>query len=265
MSILKNTVVATLLLCSTIAFPAVGATELHLSKAEATSVGKKIWRNECGGTVAGLTSWNAGEEFPSLGIGHFIWYPKDFRGPFDESFPRLLAYFQEQHVKLPEWLKPGMPSPWSTKQEFDRDINSPRMQELRNLLSSTVPVQTQFIVRRLEAALPKMVAAAPAECKEKLPRQFNRMLKGGPRAVFALVDYVNFKGEGVLESERYNGYGWGLLQVLCDMQNTKDTVHDFAESAKKALSRRVANAPAARHEDRWLSGWNKRIDRYISD
>ena len=29
-----------------------------------------------------------------------------------------------------------------------------------------------------------------------------------------LIDYVNFKGEGVLETERYRGRGWGLLQVL---------------------------------------------------
>ena len=38
-------------------------------------VGRKVWVNECDGTVAGLTSWNADEAFPSLGIGHFIWYP----------------------------------------------------------------------------------------------------------------------------------------------------------------------------------------------
>jgi hypothetical protein len=42
-------------------------------------VGKKVWINECDGTVAGLTSWNGDEAFPSLGIGHFIWYPADNR------------------------------------------------------------------------------------------------------------------------------------------------------------------------------------------
>ncbi|MBX9724225.1 MAG: hypothetical protein K2X81_22645, partial [Candidatus Obscuribacterales bacterium] len=48
--------------------------KLHLSEKEAAAVGQKIWRNECSGSIDGLTSWNAGEEFPSLGIGHFIWY-----------------------------------------------------------------------------------------------------------------------------------------------------------------------------------------------
>ncbi|HEX4630297.1 MAG TPA: hypothetical protein VH188_04970, partial [Chthoniobacterales bacterium] len=61
---------------------------INLSPAETRRIGNKIWQNECGGTVAGLTSWNAGENFASLGIGHFIWYPKGVRGPFDESFPK---------------------------------------------------------------------------------------------------------------------------------------------------------------------------------
>ena len=55
-------------------------------------IGRKIWQNECGGTVAGLTSWNAGENFASLGIGHFIWYPAGARGPFEESFPVFVRY-----------------------------------------------------------------------------------------------------------------------------------------------------------------------------
>ncbi|HSV63887.1 MAG TPA: hypothetical protein VLH83_11140, partial [Chthoniobacterales bacterium] len=40
---------------------------INLSPVETRRIGNKIWRNECGGTVAGLTSWNAGENFASLG------------------------------------------------------------------------------------------------------------------------------------------------------------------------------------------------------
>src|SRR5205085_8036676 len=36
------------------------ATAINLSPAETRRIGNKIWQNECGGTVAGLTSWNAG-------------------------------------------------------------------------------------------------------------------------------------------------------------------------------------------------------------
>src|SRR4051812_6435929 len=34
---------------------------VNLSRAEALRIGKKIWQNECAGTVSGLTSWNGGE------------------------------------------------------------------------------------------------------------------------------------------------------------------------------------------------------------
>ena len=46
-----------------------------LGDAQLERIGKRIWSNECNGTVDGLTSWNTGENFASLGIGHFIWYP----------------------------------------------------------------------------------------------------------------------------------------------------------------------------------------------
>src|ERR1700761_3682082 len=63
-------------------------------------IGRKVWMNECDGTVTGLTSWNGGEAFPSLGIGHFIWYPAGKRGPYEESFPLLIAYLRDRQVKL---------------------------------------------------------------------------------------------------------------------------------------------------------------------
>ena len=78
----------------------VSASEIRVSDAEADRIGKKIWQNECSGTRDGLTSWNKGEDFPSLGIGHFIWYPENKRGPFKESFPALKDYLQSQGVKL---------------------------------------------------------------------------------------------------------------------------------------------------------------------
>ena len=44
--------------------------------------------------------WNPGEEFPSLGIGHFIWYPAGVDGPFIESFPRLLAFLSARQETI---------------------------------------------------------------------------------------------------------------------------------------------------------------------
>ena len=75
------------------------AQTVELSDAQALEIGRRIWKNECGGTVNGLTAWNAGEEFASLGIAHFIWYPEGKRGPFEESFPKLADYLARHGVR----------------------------------------------------------------------------------------------------------------------------------------------------------------------
>jgi hypothetical protein len=93
-------------------------------------------------------------------------------------------------------------------------------------------------------------------------QQFQR-LTDSARGCFALADYVNFKGEGVLATERYRGQGWGLLQVLEQMPDTNnDAVAAFSRAAAQVLTRRVQNAPPERKESRWLSGWTQRVDNY---
>ncbi len=234
-----------------------------LSPAQMDRVGQRIWRNECGGTVAGLTSWNSGEDFASLGIGHFIWYPKGRRGPFEESFPPLMAFLAARGIPVPAWT--SGPCPWASKAAFDADKKGPRQQELRALLSRTVRQQTEFIMVRMQQALPKMLAAAPGRDRQSVQRVFN-VLMDTAEGTFCLIDYVNFKGEGTSPTERYQGQGWGLLQVLQDMGQRADSLTpwnvQFAGAAKRVLSRRVANAPPERKEQRWLAGWHNRCDGY---
>jgi hypothetical protein len=248
--------------------PLAGKSEaITLSKNEAAAIGKKIWRNECNGTVSGLTSWNEGENFASLGIGHFIWYPRGQKGPFDESFPKLIAFLVAHGAGVPEWLRQAAHSdcPWNSRKEFLQAQDSPRMKELRQFLAETVDLQSQFLVDRLERSLPKMLAeAAPAE-RARVEQNFRRLSETS-RGCYALIDYVNFKGEGVLHSERYQGQGWGLLQVLEEMRSGKyDPVEEFSRSAALVLRRRVQNAPPERHESRWLTGWLNRVNGYTRD
>ncbi len=243
--------------------PCFAELKLHLSEKEAAVVGQKIWRNECSGSIEGLTSWNAGEEFPSLGIGHFIWYTDSFRGPFEESFPKMLSFLQEHNAKIPAWLSPTMHCPWKSREEFLNQQKSPQMLELRQLLSSTVPLQTEFIVQRMQDALPKMLEKAPESSRAKVQKQFDRVLSAGSAGAFALIDYVNFKGEGINDKERYKGEGWGLLQVLQGMSETDAAVKAFSDSAIKALTLRVQNSPPERHESRWLPGWTRRVKDYV--
>lgn len=236
---------------------------ITLSPEEASRIGKKVWQNECNGTISGLTSWNAGENFASLGIGHFIWYPRDQRGPFEESFPKFIDFIPRAGV--PAWLQGAAPCPWNSRAEFQRAQDSARMQELRQFLARTVNLQAQFLAHRLQEALPKMLAETAPANRANVQQQFERVA-GSARGRYALVDYVNFKGEGILPSERYRGQGWGLLQVLEEMRSDpSDASDEFARAAKTVLTRRVNNAPRERHESRWLSGWLKRITSYSRD
>jgi len=234
---------------------------IRLSDSQAREIGQRIWKNECAGTVDGLTSWNQGEAFASLGIGHFIWYPVGQTGPFEESFPRLVVYLDRQGVALPGWLKNANGCPWPDRSSFMRDFQSPKMVELRMLLKNTVPQQARFAAMRLEAALPKMLAAAPAGSRDRIRNNFYRVARE-PLGMYALMDYVNFKGEGVSPTERYKGQGWGLLQVLETMSDSGPALPAFARAADTVLTRRVENSPPDRKEQRWLPGWRNRLKTY---
>ena len=234
---------------------------IHVSKADATLIGHKIWMNEGAAKVSNLTVWNKGETFASLGIGHFIWYPVGQEGPYDEQFPGLLKFLQQQRIALPEWLQSIPDCPWISRSAFYDDIDSAKMLSLRNLLKNTISQQVEFIIKRLEQALPKMRDVLPTEEQRTHVRQQFYRVAEQPAGVYALIDYVNFKGEGTSPKERYKSEGWGLLQVLENMSGTSDKVMvEFAQAADKVLTRRVENAP--KDESRWLPGWRNRLKTY---
>jgi hypothetical protein len=248
--------------CSSWAAPA-AAPASKLSAPQKAAIGKKIWQNESGGEVAGLTAWNGGEEFPSLGIGHFIWYPKGFKGRFAESWPQFIAFARERGAKPPE-VALQRHSPWNSKAEFQRDFKGAEMAGLRKWLSGTVELQTDYIIDRSRAALPKILAAAPGSERAKIEANY-RKVSTTSQGTYALIDYVNFKGDGTQTSERYNGQGWGLMQVLGGMKEVSAgpaAATEFAASAKRVLSRRISNSPPARAEAKWLPGWHNRCETY---
>jgi len=234
--------------------------KIQLTTEQAQSIGQKIWFNEGANKIENLTVWNKGEAFPSFGIGHFIWYPQSVEESFTESFPQLLRHLQKT-TTLPDWLEKTDHAPWPNREAFYADINSAKMNSLRQLLHNSIPQQVEFIVQRMEAALPKMLTAVatPAQ-REQIRSQFYRVSQQ-PNGIYALIDYVNFKGEGVSTKERYKGQGWGLLQVLENMDNDISVMPAFVRAADFVLSRRVNNAP--RDENRWLPGWRKRLKTYL--
>jgi hypothetical protein len=220
---------------------------------EAEAIGQKIYRNECSCQTEKLTWWNEGEEFASLGIGHFIWYPKDKKGPFEETFPALVVFLEEKKTELPSWIKEECP--WNSKREFNEKMQE-RKKELQKLLSNTIPLQAAFIVQRFDMRIRKLFPDMSKIESVARTRQGR----------FALIDYLHFKGDGSSEQERYQGSGWGLKQVIDEMpEDAADPLMAFTQAAKAVLKRRVQNAPPQRREERWLPGWLGRVEGYLRD
>lgn len=238
---------------------------LALTSAQLDWVGQQIFRNECAGRFQCLVHWNDGEAFPSLGIGHFIWYPEGVEGRFVESFPALVEYMEQRQVNIPEWLRALEPfdAPWREKADFLAVDDSPRVAELREFLAGTQGIQAEFIFRRARQSLAKVIEAAPDNQKPEIAARLES-LSQTPGGVYAIIDYVNFKGEGLSPTERYEGQGWGLLQVLLEMSESPDqsALVKFREAADTVLTRRAANAENPIERERWLPGWRKRLETY---
>ncbi len=229
------------------------------SSVDVAALGRRIWANECAGSRQGLVSWNAGEDFPSLGIGHFIWFPSGVSAPFEESFPAFVAYARRCGAQVPAFFNGA--APWPNKKAFLAD-RSGRADAMRNWLAGHVELQTRFIIARSRAALSAMLAQSRDAAA--VQARYNA-LAATTQGMYCLVDYVNFKGEGVKPTERYAGQGWGLLQVLEEMQGRpqgRAATAEFSRAAATVMRRRVANAPAARNEGKWLQGWLNRCATY---
>jgi len=239
---------------------------IRISSEEVRKIAHRVFMNECSGNDQNLLSWNVNEEFLSVGIGHFIWYSEGRRGPFQESFPELLQYLKSSGEKLPAWLTPKTPCPWNSRKEFLANRESMQARELLEFLIHTKVKQGDFLIRRLNAALPLMLQRSLAEERETIKHNFYQ-LSSTPAGVYALTDYANFKGLGILETEQYKGRGWGLLQVLSLMNEQDDpraALKEFVVTADHLLTERVKNSRAERDEIKWLNGWRVRLRSYLA-
>jgi len=235
-------------------------------------IGSRIYRNEALGKPEYLTHWNQGEDFPSLGIGHFIWFPAGVDAPFDEQFPAMVAYVGREvpdNLKPPVWLQQLDPltAPWPNREAFEAARSSPEMTELRQWLQATQRYQARFIAAAFEQRWRDL--ELPAAQKAKLSALLQRLF-ATPEGLFAVIDYYNFKGLGNNPRERYDGQGWGLVQVLATMPAAQtdpdecaDIVRQFRDAAAQRLQLRVELSPPERNEARWLAGWLQRLDGYL--
>ena len=105
-----------LLLLQIAAIPVASGQLPQFNSQQMNWLGDRVFANECNRNFSCLTSWNEGEDFPSLGIGHFIWYSSQQNERFEETFPILLAFYKKHGYELPAWLEAleNLDSPWRT-------------------------------------------------------------------------------------------------------------------------------------------------------
>ncbi len=248
-----------------------GAKLPELTSADYAWIALRIYQNEAHGEARYLTHWNAGEDFPSMGIGHFIWFPVGVDAPFDETFPALVEFLKANKsdcAPIPTWLDELHPvkAPWPDKVAFDAALTSSETASLRSWLAATASTQAHFIVASFERRWNELglVVGEKGHLDDLL-----QQLVSTPQGMYAVIDYFNFKGMGTNPRERYDGQGWGLVQVLqrvASQQQSGDTPLDllrrFSEAAADRLSNRIALSPTERNEERWRAGWMRRVAEY---
>ncbi len=245
--------------------------DINLSNQSALKIANKIWLNEGSGKKSKLVWWNKGEEFASCGVGHFIWYTKDKPMHFFHAFPAMLRYISARGAKPPKWLTPNTPNVWNNYYEWKRAkaTNAPKMVELTNFLNRTKALQAHFMVYRFNKAMPKIINYAKDEHTRKVVEyNLKRLLNKkdatiDPQGAYCLIDYTNFKGDGTLESERYQNTGWGLFQVLKHMNTQEPNKYRaFANSVRYILDRLIRVSPPKRNLKRFRRGWFNRVKTY---
>ena len=238
---------------------------ISLSKEDIDAISRKIYFNETRGNDSHLLYWNKNEDFLSLGIGHFIWFPRDKNLPFTESFPHFITYLLDKKFPLPTWLNSSTDNPWMNYNDFTNGNHSKKREELFTLLKKSYHLQALFLIERLKEAIPQIIYFSS---DKKLVEKNFFLLSNSPNGVYAMIDYVNFKGEGISVKERYEGSGWGLLQVLENMKpDDYKPVESFIAACKDVLQNRVSNSPDSKkkQETAWLLGWERRLASYRED
>jgi len=243
------------------------AMTFEISQADMMLMAERVFKNECSVEKNCLLEWGAGEDFLSLGLEHFIWFPDNTHGIFKDSFRSYLQYARKAGEQLPVSLdKTPFPSClWSSRKEFLNSKTSPEYQDIVNFMTKTKHCQADYLIETTKRSLQKIIDAAPQAQRSRITKDIFQ-LSSNAQGLYAIIDYINFKGSGIGQDERYQGEGWGLLQVLegmNDTSNAQEILAEFVRSAKNILNHRVFNAPNNRHEERWLQGWLRRVETYL--
>lgn len=231
------------------------------------AIAEKIYVNDTAGNPKKLVRWNNAGNYAVLGIGHFTWYPNNSQVyKQNDTFPELLRYMQVRGVALPAWLtqRAGRGGPWKNRAEFDSAFNDQQMRELQTFLANTKNLQANFMLEQLKQARPELLSQFNTN-EQALINQNYQTLMQTPEGIYALLDYMSFKGDGLNPNERYRNQGWGLAQVLLIMRPAASgprALEAFKLAAEDILLQRIANSPIERREARYLDSWRVRLNTY---
>ena len=239
----------------------------EISKADTLLIADRVSKNECSVEKDCLLEWSAGENFLSLGMEHFIWYPAHAVSIFKEGFRSYLQYAKDAGERLPVWLDktPFPPCPWSSREEFLRSKGSRQYKDLEDFIIRTKHCQAEYLIENTRRSIEDIIAAAPDGQRARITKYLSQ-LTGDPQGLYSIIDYMNFKGAGIGNSDEVKGERWGLLQVLEGMNDkptSREALEEFVRSAKMVLTHRVYYAPAEKHEEQWLQGWLRRVGSYL--
>jgi len=220
-------------------------------------IAEKIYQNECACKREYLVWWSENEEFPSLGIGHFLWLPKDLKVPFEATFKRFLDVCIYDDIEIPKLLENYQSGCiWRNRNEFLDAKSYVDIEQIKDWLENTKDIQAEFLYSRALNMLEDIIDYDPAaliNIKKLISTDLGK---------FVVIDYINFKGSGLNFSERYGTQGWGLLQVLQNMKFNPDPIDAFIQSAIEVLKLRIEKSPPSRNEKVFLNGWIKRFESY---
>ncbi len=82
---------------------------------------------------------------------------------------------------------------------------------------------------------------------------------------YILVDYLNFKGDGLNPLEKSNGKPWGLLSVLQDMPENltqENVTKAFTIAATKKLLMLIEHSSPDYKRLHFFGGWITRLNTY---
>ena len=163
MSLIYKTVCFFLFFLSILSCNSLHSIEICISKTQANLLSQRIFINETDLKQSKLLQWNQKENFLSLGIAHFIWYPKGQKKRFVESFPLFLTYLQKTGHTLPSWLSDTTACPWQSGKEFYSQLDSAKKKQLYKFFTRVQTRADQLLGR-------SATAGDPQDYRGKLPK-----------------------------------------------------------------------------------------------